>query len=50
LVESFDDLTPIADDFGEGVIAMYNGKWGKVDRAAFDIAGVPNEAARLKFG
>ncbi len=44
VIESQDDLTPIADSFGEDVIVMYNGKWGKINRASFEIAGVHSDA------
>ncbi|RZB34119.1 MAG: hypothetical protein SRB2_03512 [Desulfobacteraceae bacterium Eth-SRB2] len=44
IIESPDDLTPIAEDLGEDVVVMYNGKWGKVNRAAFEIAGVHSDA------
>lgn len=44
IIESSDDLTPIADDFRDDVIVMYNGKWGKVNRAAFEIAGIHSDA------
>lgn len=43
ITESSDDLTPIADDFGEDVIVMYNGKWAIVNRAAFEKAGIHND-------
>ena len=44
IIESSEDLTPIADDFGGDVVVMYNGKWGKVNRAAFEIAGIHHDA------
>lgn len=44
IIESSDDLTSIADDFGEDVIVLYKGKWGKLNRAAFEIAGIHSDA------
>jgi len=44
IIESPEDLTPIARAFGEDVIVMYNGEWGKVNRAAFEIAGSYSDA------
>jgi len=39
IIESPDDLTAIFDTFGDEVIVMYNGELGKVNRAAYGIAG-----------
>ncbi|MCX5842253.1 MAG: hypothetical protein NT022_00625 [Deltaproteobacteria bacterium] len=37
IIESPNDLSPIAESFGEEVIVLYNGAWGKVNRAIFEV-------------
>lgn len=39
IIESPDKLSAIADAFGEDVIVMYNGQWGNIHRASFEVAG-----------
>lgn len=29
-IDSSTDLTPLVDEFAEGVFLMYNGEWGKM--------------------
>ena len=43
VVGSNEDLTPIAEGFGQDVMVLFNGKWGEHYRAVFEIA--PSHAA-----
>ena len=38
-LDSKEDLTAIAESFGEDVVVMYCGEWGKNNRAAFEVSG-----------
>jgi hypothetical protein len=44
-IDSRDDLTPIVDEFGDEVVCLHNGPWGSHNRAAFEVAGLSQDAS-----
>lgn len=44
-IESGEDLTPIVEEFGDDVVCLHNGPWASHNLAAFELAGLSQDAS-----